>query len=497
MDTRLTANPVSTASAVHDRAVALGARDPDGKPGFLLSYLRNVYQLAPQAGLSPDWIAVQASHETDFFRSPIWRARGNPAGIGVTDGADLGYGFDTGTDAARAHIVHMWGYVKGTVVASVLLPYLRLDPRWDALMQSGMAGTVTTIDDLGNGRWASDPAYPAGLRRHYAALIAPDETGTGDAAGEDNEVTQYVKHTWPGLANPVYLPASLKASVQIIPASVPGWTDWTAATHQTTYTQHFTGNMDSSAQSEHDWAARGGRAQINSPGSYQLIVDGREVIVCLAFDRAAGHAANNTGNLTSFASEMAIAGGYEAAFQNACHVAAGVLVAKGWEADTTLVQHRYWRRSDGTYKWCPAIILDKNDWSRYLATVARNIAAIRVFLGDESPAPVPVPVTYAKPAIIPELDAISTSHIIAPFFVTGGGADWVWVGDRVRVVNPTGRYQRASTDSERVGPDLKKGEEFDLDFVTQFNGEYWGYTPYGTRIRMKDVERVSDTKAAA
>lgn len=305
----------------------------------------------------------------------------------------------------------------------------------------------------------------------------------------------YKAHTWPGLQNPVYLPDTLKASVKIIPKGTPGWTEWTKATGQTTYTQHFTGNMNSSASSEWNWAAGGGRADINSPGSYHAIVDGREVIIALGFDRAAGHAANNTGNLTSYACEMAIAGGYEAAFQNAAHVAAGVIVAKGWQADTSLLQHWNWLRDNGTQKNCPSIIRDKGDWSRFASTVAKNAAAIRAETGGTQP-PAPKPL-YAPPAVITELDQISKGDGIAPFFVTASGTTWTWVGDRVRTIRATGRYQRSSKDAARIGPDLKPGEEFDLDWVAFYEGNWWGYTPYSTRIFMDDIERIRDAKGEA
>ncbi len=300
----------------------------------------------------------------------------------------------------------------------------------------------------------------------------------------------YTAHKWPGLENPAYLPDWLPASVQLVHAA--GWWESQPSTRQTSYSQHFTGNMDSSAQSERDWAQGGGRARLGSSGSYQIIVDGVEVIITLPFDIAAGHAANSTGNLTSFASEMAIHGGYEAAFQNAAHAAAAVIVAKGWEVDTALLQHWNWLRPDGTQKNCPSIIRGKGDWSRFVATVTRNVAAIRAFLAGGKPSKPAL--TYAAPIIIPELDAVSNRDGIAPILIDGGGARWFWVGDRVKTRVATGRFQRASRDAARVGPDLKPGEEFDVDWVTDYEGAVWFYTPYGTRIAGADVERISDAK---
>ena len=288
------------------------------------------------------------------------------------------------------------------------------------------------------------------------------------------------------------MPDTIKASVKIIPDSVPGWWASTTSRSQTTYTQHFTGNYNSSAASEWNWAAGGGRAQIGSTGSYHIIVDGREVIIALPFDKAAGHAANNTGNLTSYASEMAIAGGYEAAFQNAAHVAAGVIVSKKWEADTALLQHWNWLRSNGDRKNCPSIIREKGDWPRFVATVARNVAAIRAHIAGTPNTPTPP--TYAAPVIIPELDAVSRAEGIAPYRVDGGGTTWVWVGDRVRTTQKTGRFRYANLGSERVGPDIPAGADFDVDWLTHFEGAWWYYTPYATRIYADHTERVNDAK---
>lgn len=306
---------------------------------------------------------------------------------------------------------------------------------------------------------------------------------------------KYVKHTWPGLANPVYLPDTLPAKVALIPKGTPGWWRGVSATKQTTFTQHFTGNMNSSAQSEWNWAADGGRAEIGSLGSYQLIVDGHQAIVAEPFDEAAGHAANDIGNMTSFASEMAIAGGYEAAFQNAAHVAAGVIVSKGWQVDTSLLQHWNWLRANGTRKNCPSIIRDKGDWSRFVSTVSKNAAAIRTFLAGDKPAPTPI---YAKPSPIPVLDAVSRANVVAPTFVTipNENITAFFVGDRYKAIRNTPRRQFAYLTSPVVGPDLKAGETFDIDFVFENKDGVWGYTPWGTRVLIADLQRISDQKAA-
>lgn len=186
MDIHLQADSVSTAEHVYQRLVGqYGAQ----KVVFLKQYLEEVYRLAPMAGLSSDWIVTQASHETGYFTSHAWVRYGNPAGIGITDGTDFQFMFGTGELAARVQIVHFAGYVYGQTVPGVLARFVQLDPRWDALMTSGRAGTVRTVDDLGNGNWATDPAYPAGLKKHYGALIGTPVVPALEDAEENTVAT--------------------------------------------------------------------------------------------------------------------------------------------------------------------------------------------------------------------------------------------------------------------------------------------------------------------
>lgn len=305
--------------------------------------------------------------------------------------------------------------------------------------------------------------------------------------------TTFNQHKWPGLTPVVLLPDWIEVEVRIIPSSVAGWTSGTKSNEHTKSTWHDTGNDVTAASGEYSWAARGGRAEMNSAGSYNGIFDGNKVIIAQRFDEVVGHAYNNTGNVTSYAFEQAFGpsgGGFDASWKVGCWVHAGLIVAKVWQVDTSLVMHQYWPRPDGSHKRCPGQILNRNLWSATVAQVSRNAEEIRASMSGTQPT------TYAKASIIPELDAISKADRIAPFFTTGGEADWVWVGDRVRALRATARYQRASGTADRVGPNLKTGEEFDLDFVTFYSDEWWGYTPAGTRIRMVDVERIADMKGA-
>ena len=294
--------------------------------------------------------------------------------------------------------------------------------------------------------------------------------------------------TVPGLDKPLYLPDDIPVEVKIIPARGNWWRGGKTIGHTKT-TWHDTGNPKTNADAEYRWAA-GGR-QGGVPGGYNGIFDDRKIIITQPFDEVVGHAGNSTGNRTAYAFEQAWGGSVD--FARSLEVGyalhGAVIAAKGWETDTALVQHHYW-----SGKHCPGQIRNRGLWSAVVKGVTEAASAAKRAASPDTPAPGPA---WAKPAIIPELDAISKSEGIAPFFVDGGGARWTWVGDRVRVIKPTKRYQRANMSAESVGPDLKVGEEFDLDWVTNYEGADWGYTPWGTRILMADVERISDTKGEA
>ena len=142
---------------------------PDAKrPDERVAYLKELVRLCKLVDF--DWriLYAQAWHETAGFTSRWWTERLNPAGIGITgDPAQnaASHTWANGTDAARAHVVHLALYVFGETVtwspavASALDDWTNFDPRLQAVSDAGFAGTVRFLRDLGNGRWATDPNY--------------------------------------------------------------------------------------------------------------------------------------------------------------------------------------------------------------------------------------------------------------------------------------------------------------------------------------------------
>lgn len=175
----------------------------------------------------------------------------------------------------------------------------------------------------------------------------------------------YKAHNFPGFPrNPVYLPDWIPVEIKIIPSSVRGWTSGTKFTGQTQITWHDTGNSSSSASGEWNWAATGGRADINSPGSYNGIYDRHRIIICQRFDEIVGHSGTPAGN-RSWAFEQAFGTGFDASIPVGVALFGGIIAAMGWSVETSLRKHQDW-----SGKWCPGQILNRNMWPQVQAMVA-------------------------------------------------------------------------------------------------------------------------------
>jgi hypothetical protein len=137
------------------------------------AYLNEVWRLAPRVGYDPAVIAAQASWECAGWTSDIWRARLNPINLGIDEATDLGIGFASGTDAARAHLVHLSAFVRG--FEPRLQSFIGLDPCWQRVFESGVAARATDLGDLVPA-WSADPAYPRAIGEHLAGIQGAFQT---------------------------------------------------------------------------------------------------------------------------------------------------------------------------------------------------------------------------------------------------------------------------------------------------------------------------------
>ena len=154
-----------SADAWFEWASGRGASRPDD----VRQYLDTVYEFAPKAGLRAELIVTQSIHETSMngvpWASHWWKTRCNPAGIGITGDPNqnnASRNFENGRNAALAHIVHVFLYVKGKDLPAGLSP--SMDPRWEnAASVASIVGKKLTLRSFGNAgespTWAVDPEY--------------------------------------------------------------------------------------------------------------------------------------------------------------------------------------------------------------------------------------------------------------------------------------------------------------------------------------------------
>lgn len=152
----------------------------------------------------------------------------------------------------------------------------------------------------------------------------------------------------------------------------------------------------------------------------------------------------------------------------------------------------------GTGKECPFDWVMNNtnqlyaDIAAYLKPYQEGNAGVE----QPKPAPVVIPAPrYAAPAPIPALAKwadVDRNNIAA--VVTDEANRFYLVKDRVRAIRDTPRLRYAMPTAERVGPNIRKGEEFDVTWIVRggTDGQEYYITDWWSRILAKDTERVAD-----
>lgn len=155
----------------YNRLVRNGARDPydmaDGtsRVGFLKVYLYELARLCDLFGFDWSILVAQAHNESDGFRSANYLKYGNTVGLNIMNDRNMSRGYRTGEEMARAHLIHIWIYVKGPIPEdNFLYPFIYLDPAYERALTginpySGKneryARSVRILGDFNvNGIWA-------------------------------------------------------------------------------------------------------------------------------------------------------------------------------------------------------------------------------------------------------------------------------------------------------------------------------------------------------
>lgn len=301
----------------------------------------------------------------------------------------------------------------------------------------------------------------------------------------------YTAHRFAGLDTDVWLPDDIEVIVDIVPAKLSNIRSNQRYTAQDRIIYHETGNTakGATARSERNWLHSGAAGAYVG---YNFAVDDKQIFQLTPLDEVTWSAGVASWNKRAWAVEQCVGGGVDLdrARRNAAALHGALCAAKGWNPVVAVVQH------NTVYgKNCPAIIRRSGLWGNVMGMIGDAFTASRAAAAGGKPGTPTVPV-YAKPAPIPELDAISMSDGVAPAMVDGGGTTWIWVGDTVEAIRDTPRLQYADPKSANVGPVIPKGARFAVDWLTLFEGAWWYYTPFATRVRAEDTERISDSKAA-
>jgi hypothetical protein len=124
-------------------------------------------------GVAGDLAFVQAVLETGSFSWPghgqVRASQNNFAGIGACDGGTCTVAtFRSARIGVRAQIQHLRAYADPTVTRANLAHPLE-SPRFDLVQPKGRA---RTWEQMGNGNWATDPAYSRKILDLYASMRA-------------------------------------------------------------------------------------------------------------------------------------------------------------------------------------------------------------------------------------------------------------------------------------------------------------------------------------
>lgn len=540
---KLKAPSRSSVDAVYAWAASHGAkRLPD-----LREYLEGLWDYSEETGYDFSILAAQSAHETVNWTSAAWVNKLNPAGLAITgvEGGpanDLSSNLKNGTNAARAQLVHMTGYVDGRIDAShPLYQYRSLDPHYDAIFTTGdevtgapLAKSVKTLGDFNvEGRWAitGEKPYYGSRILNKANEIFPNLPAQGDVSTPstpEGPVPDTVYNYDNGMP-PAWIDYKVSESAKFAGYISPADHFIAACVWHSAY---------GTLQGTTGWY-QGGNALTDTMVGNTLdgaALDGQVRRFNDAYGPRYAHSSGPVSNpiddaakfLEIFGPNPSVINMYTTAMERSCTnsgspaVSAKERAARVWW--TAYHANRYGKRikertgKDGlTCDTFPLVTTENNrsfiiyhgeinDDKRnscpdqnVRADIDLEITQIRALLakwqkGGATVPPVvdPLP-TYAPAKPIEALQAYKDKDA-APAYVKVGNDIFTFVNDRVKTTKKTPRYQSANTDGKKIGPDIEKDTEFAvLWFFWDDKQVPWYITPYWTRVLVADTQRISDT----
>lgn len=352
------------------------------RPQEVAAYLVALEMWCRRVGLDFALLAAQSAHETNWWRSDAWLTSLNPAGIGITDGPNVGRVYSGGADAAAAHVVHMYAYVYGPVpTLHPLSPYTRLDPRYNEVANGRLAGSVSTLDDL-TGRWATDLRYSEKI-----AAVARAIWPSGPMLSTGNSQKEQIMPTLPAVPN--WGTLGIPVIVKLIPAGQTNQRPGGAMTAET-ITHHETANtaVGANALMHSTWLDNGAPGGADRQVGVHFFVDDTRVVQKLPLNEHGWHAgdgSNGPGNRKSIAVEICVNkdGNRQMANRNARILTAYILTLMGRDV-SVVVQHNKW-----SGKNCPTFIRNGGEWNAHVADIEARRKAL--LAGPTTPPVTPTP----------------------------------------------------------------------------------------------------------
>jgi len=161
---------------------SVGHRSRAGVPVTTLAQL--FLEEGALEGVRGDIAFSQAMVETGWLTFPAPRMpprNNNFSGLGAADGGSGSSAFPSARTGVRAQIQHLKGWAAPIRPSQLRTPLV--DPRWRYFNPTGQ---IRSWDQLGKGRWATDPRYGATILAVYGRLVrkagAPSPMPAGSAA---------------------------------------------------------------------------------------------------------------------------------------------------------------------------------------------------------------------------------------------------------------------------------------------------------------------------
>jgi N-acetylmuramoyl-L-alanine amidase CwlA len=493
---RATDRIIAPTRGTADEAVGYARTHNASCPGFAAEYIDTVYDLCVPNDLPDAAIVIgQSAHETaDPFpwQSFWWEMRGNPAGIGITGDPvqnTQSETFETGDEAARAHVSHLLLYATGEINRGGLTP--ADDPRYDAYIEAyGHKPMAITINGL-TGKWGVDPQYASGVVK-WGNRIFPDIPNQGGTS-----VATY-STAIPGLPGGP-LQTTHPIQIKLIP-------DWrtnnrpgiTARTPRRSV-QHGNGNPRSSAAGEANYLYNGAEGR---QASYHSSTDDKETWIMVPANEVTWQAADGSGpgNMNGFSNEMvedatlwANPTRRDRVIANAAELMGGIAARLDIDKPE---QHYTFNYDSADRHDCPnrlryTTINGKPAWDIYAEKWRAAKGAERARMQGE-------PTTPTKPPVVKPIYADAVTAWMGNDLKEGWPSDHsftvkvegietkvkVWGAQReYECVKSTPRYQGPDIKGKKVGGNLVVREQFVGSYFAVVGTTRWTITRYGSWIR--------------